>query len=177
MNRVLKFLGVSIFALFFVVLFSQPSFAMGESSRSKNKLGVYASLLSDPYPSLWGINVGYNFVDFIRVTAAYGSLSAAGVTVTAGNAGLKAFVPGWNFSPMVGANYSLVSTNANVINFGSINVVAPAGTNFNTMSISMGFDWQADGGFMLGGAYTLPIGNSIWASTGLIGIHLGYFFM
>jgi hypothetical protein len=56
-------------------------------------------------------------------------------------------------------------------------VAVPAGTNLNTMTLNIGFDWQTDGGFMLGGAYTLPMGNSTWANTSLVGIHVGYFFM
>lgn len=41
----------------------------GSSNRMTHRLGIYGTLLGDPWPSLIGANVGYNVMDFFRVHA------------------------------------------------------------------------------------------------------------
>lgn len=174
-----KFQNLGLIIALCLFLVSTNGFSSGKSgnSRANKKLGLYASLSSDPFPSLWGVNAGFNIASFLRFTAAYGSITLLTTSVSAFNVGAKAFVPGWNFSPVVGWNYNFISSNATSFIFGNQSVTNVTGSNLNTMTLNFGLDWQMDGGFLLGGTYTMPIGNALWNGASSVGFYIGFFFV
>jgi hypothetical protein len=133
-------------------------------------LGVYASILGDPVPSFFGVNLGYNLGDIARIHAGYGSLATGLVNGTAYGGGVKFFVPGWGFSPFVGAQYSVFNVDS------VLGVTLPGGVNSGAgvFSVGAGLDWQTSFGFHLSAGGYMPMGTS---SGQLIpGVNLGWFF-
>lgn len=130
-------------------------------ARSAHKFGFYFSLLGDPFPNLWGINLAYDLTNFMRINAGYGStsasvtsgLSTATITLMTLGGGVKFFVPHWNFSPVVGMNY----TNA------TVSVTGNAGTNnlyglsanASVVYANVGIDWQTHYGLDFGVGYDI----------------------
>jgi hypothetical protein len=176
MGRTFGILAFCLSVYFGATLTSPLARAADGGSRTLHRFGLYAGL-GDPFPSLWGIHAGYNLADFLRVTAGYGSFTYFTVNVTSMNVGVKGFVPGWKVSPMVGVNYNLISSNATTITVNTLTFANPAGTNLNALTLNLGVDWQTDGGFLLGGAYNLPVGNALWSGGSTFGIYIGYFFL
>src|SRR5512139_3045965 len=87
--------------------------ALAQSNRMKNRIGIHIGLIGDPFPTLIGFNANYNVVDWARVTAGYGSLTATAVggelKATTLGFGARFFVPDWNFTPVVGLSWATVS--------------------------------------------------------------------
>jgi hypothetical protein len=159
-----------------VFAFANSAFAYGEGSRAQHKFGFYGTVLNDPYPSLWGVNLGYNLTEFMRFTVGYGTLAVGTASVTSYNAGMKFFIPGWSFSPFAGANYNVISSTGSLA-FNGINMTYTPGTNLNTITASAGLEWQSEGGFILGAMLVMPFGNSVWNNTPLSGMYVGFFFI
>jgi len=164
-----------------VAFFAQSNLAWGAdgNSRSEHRFGLYFSILGDPFPSLWGINLAYNLASFMRIDAGYGSvsatfpdaLSAPTITLTSIAGGAKFFIPGWSFSPVAGINY----TNVNVSvtgNLGSNTVYGISGSTSFLYS-NFGFDWQTHYGLDIGFGYNLPFKAGVG---GLPYVTLGWFF-
>ncbi|MBY0471703.1 hypothetical protein K2X30_11105 [bacterium] len=149
---------------------SQP--AQAESHRMKHKIGILAGVLGDPYPSIISGNVAYNVLDFLRVQAGYGTGSAAGITVNSLGIGVRALVPDWNFSPMVGVSFVSNTVTIDVSQFiSAFNGFSVSGTT-SSLYIPFGFDWQTEGGFNLGFGASL----STKVSQVLPYITIGWFF-
>lgn len=165
-------LFVSIVALFMLLAVTT---AQGQSNRSREKLGIHIGLLGDPFPTLVGFNVDYNVMDWARVSAGYGSVSA---TVTGGKltastfgAGARFMVPDWNFTPVVGLSWATVSISAE----GTI-VVGDVGgfsTSASHLYATFGFDWQTGSGFNLGAGYNYSLKSGVG---GLPYVNLGWYF-
>jgi hypothetical protein len=132
--------------------------------RSVRRLGLYGALAGDPSPSLLGINVGFNLADFLQIHGGYGSTALGIINGTTVGAGAKLFIPDWNFSPTVGATYSLFKGDF-------LGLVAIDSTACTT--VQFGFDWQTGYGLYFG------FGGTMAATTGGTAtpyIQLGWFF-
>ena len=120
------------------------------SYRTSKRFGIHAGLLGDPFPTLLGYNVNFNAASFLRLTAGYGSISGTssdGTTIklsTMGG-GARLFVPGWNFSPVVGASWAKVTLSG--ISSSAISGFSADGSHIYATA---GFDWQAGNGFNFG---------------------------
>ncbi len=166
-SRVVGLLGlVTLFA------FSPDAFA---GSRDMKKFGIFGGLLGTPYPSLWGVNAGFNALSFVRVTGGFGSTSVSGTgytldaTTLGGEA--KFLIPNWNFSPSAAFGYSYVSatitgTGADLSSLGGL-----SGSDGATY-MAFGLDWQTNYGLNLGFDVKVPLA----AGTSLPGIYLGWYF-
>lgn len=174
--------------LLLAAAFAGPAFAApelstktlaGRSNRGLLSAGVYLSIMGDPYPSLAGANLAINVLDFLRLTAGIGGYTgAAGSSLGAGStaaaatsyaAGLRALMPGWSFSPMVGVSYTHLHmtsgpANANVQGFGASGEYWYA---------SMGLEWQSPNGFNVGAGCNVAM---LATGTALPYINIGYFF-
>ncbi len=166
-----------LFLLLSWVFFAgSQSHAGSDSSRKSKVAGLYGALMGDPYPSAWGINAGVNLFGFTRVHAGFGSLSILTANLTAMNVGLTVFVPNWNLSPFVSGGYNLISSNATAFIVNGVTVANAPGTNLGSFVVQFGLEWQSEGGFLLAGLYTLPVGNAVWNGAGAPGLHIGYMF-
>lgn len=153
-----------------------PVRAEGDS-RTAHRFGFYVDLLGDPYPSIAGLNLAYNIFSFLRVNGSYGipiSATSGSATISVGaiGAGAKAFVPGWNFSPTVGFNWSLLTATVTGTAASPLYGVTASGS-VSIMSLTLGFDWQTNSGFYFGGGYILPLANN---AGGTPYVNLGWFF-
>ncbi len=148
------------------------------SNRMKRRLGAYVGLFGDPYPTIVGINVAYNALDFLRVSGGLGQLSAsssfggadASATATTIGAGARFFVPGWSFSPVAGLGFAYV----NISQSGGMKVSV---NNFDSSGAhlygTIGVDWQAGNGFNVGGGYNLSFKSGVG---GQPYVNVGWFF-
>ncbi len=84
-------------ALSFSLVFSLALFVTSLCRAGSN--GVYLSLGGDPAPSTVGINGYYYLTDYLRANA--------GVGVVGIGIGLKAVMPGWEMTPVVGFGYAV----------------------------------------------------------------------
>lgn len=139
------------------------------SNRMHKKLGAYMSLLGDPSPTLVGVNAAYNVTDYMRVNAGFGHVSASlgdeSASLTTVGAGAKFFVPGWNFTPVLGANLAYAAFS------GDTSVGGLTSTGLNPY-LSVGFDWQARSGFNMG----LAMNISLAGADSNPCLNLGWFF-
>jgi len=160
------------------MLVTLSSFASeGGSSRTMHRFGLYVGFLGDPFPTLVGFNLGINLASFLRICGGYGTISASSVDATSGTTttlsattiggGARLFVPGWNFSPTVGASYARVNLS------GTGTTVGGFGASGSHTYLSAGFDWQANIGFNLGFGYNYSLLAGVG---GLPYINLGWFF-
>lgn len=169
----MKKLGlVSVFILLFC---AQSSFAFSE--RMDKKFGFHVGVIGEPFPSIIGVNLNYNIFDFLRVSAGYGSISTtqsgAELSATTIGAGLKTFIPGWSFSPMVGlswANVSMTVTgNASGLDVGGFT----AGRDGSHIYATFGIDWQTGLGLNLGAGYAYSFLDGVG---GLPFVYIGWYF-
>lgn len=137
----------------------QSSNADVDSNRSQKKLGAYISV-GEPMPAIVGANLAYNFTDYLRASAGYGSISVLGSSANIFGVGVRGMVPGWNFTPTIGVHWAEV-----MVNGLSIGGFDESGSHFYT---TFGFDWQTGGGFNLNAGYEV----SLRSATGS-GIYLG----
>ena len=156
---------------------NESTASAGLSNRMNNKLGAFVGIVGDPYPSILGVNVGYNVTDFMRASLGYGSIevttgmsvngssvATTSTKVTSVGAGLTGFMPGWNLSPTAGLHITNVSTEGD----GEIEVQGFQG-NGTLLYGSLGLDWQAGSGFNLAAGYNVPFGKGaggLYASAG-----------
>lgn len=120
------------------------------SHRMNNKIGIGTGF-GNPFPSIFGLNFGYNATDWLRIDAGFGELSvtsgASSASVKTYGAGADFLLPGWSFSPLGGLHVSSVdvskSANADI---------SVQGIDKSTTLIyaKAGIDWQSSGGFNFG---------------------------
>ena len=117
------------------------------SRRSEQRAAVTVGL-NDPVPAVAGISVGYNVLDFLRLTAGVGRFNSDyeynGITlktrsVTYG-AGVRFLVPGWNLSPVVGVSWATIATEGFPNDDHHVYAVG-------------GLEWQTDFGLNIGAGY------------------------
>ncbi len=146
-----------------------------DSARMTHPFGFYVDLLGDPAPSLWGVNLAYNLFDFMRVNASYGqavsvTLGSFSASMFSVGAGAKFMVPKWNFTPVVGLNWTQatvsVSGSTSIWGLSQSGSLACFGTN-------IGFDYLASSGFNFGAGVTILFAG---ISAGLPYLNLGWFF-
>ncbi len=166
--------------------FSPRAFATSEgtsttsvelSHRSDKKMGAYLGLLGDPHPTVLGINVAYNALDFMRASIGFGQVSVSSLSVdgngnfgteetsmTTVGVGTRFFVPGWSLTPTAGLGYSHV--------FLSSNTVSSSDYKANNIYLNAGFDWQAASGFNFGAGMNVSVNDGAPSAPY---INLGYF--
>jgi len=140
------------------------------SSRLVHRFGAYGSFVGDPVPSILGVNLGYNLGDIARIHAGVGSLAAGVINGMSYGGGAKFFVPGWNFSPFAGAQYTFLQLDS------VLGISLPGGVNSSAgvLSVGGGVDWQTGFGLNLSAGAYLPV-----ATTGaqlVPQVSLGWFF-
>ncbi len=147
-----------------------------EPSREEHPFGVELALLTEPFPSLWGINLSYNIIQWVRVTVGYGSFSATDAlsnykaTFTTIDANVKGFLAPWTFAPFLSLGYTHVSATITGVGTGVGGLTGAGSSPF----YGFGFDWQTHGGFNLGFEYQLT--SIDHTAIGLPGFYLGWFF-
>ncbi|MEP0823091.1 MAG: hypothetical protein HRF44_09610 [Ignavibacterium sp.] len=146
-----------------------------QSNRMKQKLGLHLGLVGDPFPTLTGANVNYNVTDFLRASAGYDSFS---VSVTGGDltastfgAGVRAMLPAWNFSPVLGLSWATVSVSAS--GTGVIGDTGGFSASASHLYATFGIDWQTGSGFNLGAGYNYSLKSGVG---GLPYVNLGWYF-
>ncbi len=145
-----------------------------QSNRMMRKAGVYLGILGDPFPTLVGVNLGYNAFDFMRITGGLGrvsaTLGASEASATTLGAGTRFFVPGWNLSPVAGLSFAYVSVSQTG---GAAVSVSNFGSSAAHIYATLGFDWQAASGFNVGAGYNLSFKGGVG---GLPYLNLGWYF-
>lgn len=177
--------------LFFTDAAIYPHLARGNSIRSQRPLGFHWGVLSDPFPTIAGMNMIFNVTDFVRVTAgaglsrwqAYlatpepfllGSLEY-NVTSLTGGTGVKIFVPSWNLSPNVGLNFSFIPG----FGTGTFSFLGQSVTSHTQHAINLyanaGLEWITPFGLQFGAGINFPFFGPF---TNLIRpyAHLGFMF-
>ena len=166
--RFKKFLIISLILIGSISVFADDA-GMSQTtarSREEKKLGMYVSILGDPFPSIYSVNGAYNINDHFRanlgvgmkfVIAAYGGYTFGG--------GIKYFfLPNSNFSPVAGVNLTTIITENPRSGSRSADLMG---------STNLGIDWQLASGLDLGA------GANLAESSGLVVIpyiNLGWFF-
>ena len=159
----MKSLKKTLLALIMTALLGTTSvFAAEGSSRSVKKLSFAFSMLSDPYPNISALNVGYNVSPWLQLHGGYGS-SSYGV-------GARLFVPSWNLSPFVGVGYSILNVTS-ALTVGTTTI----SESFNTPYWSAGLEWQTHYGLLLGVTYNTGLTGAL-AGIPLPGFRLGWTF-
>jgi hypothetical protein len=169
------FLMISIIVL--VGLLGQD--VKAQSNRSEKKFGAHLGLLGDPFPTLLGINLDYNALDFLRVTAGYGSITVSGsgtgtsgeLTATTIGAGVRLMVPDRNFTPVAGLSWATVSVEATGTSV--TGTVGGFGASASHLYATIGFDWQTSSGFNIGAGYNLSLKSGVG---GLPYVNIGWYF-
>lgn len=173
MNHRKGFCAVAI-ALALTIVFLSPH-SNAQSNRMEHKFGFHLGLLGDPFPTLLGLNLDYNVVDWARVTAGYGSVSAdvtgGKLTATTFGAGVRAMVPNWNVTPVVGLSFASVSVSAS--GTAVTGDVGGFSASASHLYATFGIDYQAGIGFNVGAGYNLSLKSGVG---GLPYINLGWFF-
>lgn len=137
------------------------------SHRATRKLGILAAL-NDPVPAVWGVSIGWNVTELLRLTAGTGGFSSdydmGGFvlktrSVTYG-AGARLMVPGWNLTPIVGLGWATISTEGFT-------------DDSNHFYATAGVEWQTSLGLTLGAGYDQSFDSKIG---GLPYLNVGWFF-
>ncbi len=154
--------------------------------RMERQFGLVLGLISDPFISEFGFSADYNVAHSLRLTGSLGFLyipnsaqatyvngtetSSGGATLagTSFGFGVKALVPGWEFSPVIGLNLAQTSLYIPPI-FGT------TGSSYNLLLIyaNAGFDYQAKDGFDFGFGFDEALNISLIPIPGL---NIGKFF-
>jgi len=128
---------------------NQSTSTVTPDNRLTKRLGAYVGVLGDPHPTLFGFNVAYNVLDYLRASIGYGSVSVGDLSLTTIGAAAKFMVPGWNLSPTGTLGYSHVSMNGFVADYGE-----------NNIYVGLGGDWQAGNGFNLGAGFNVSLNGA-----------------
>jgi len=180
-------INISLLSLLLILNLTFFQTAHADDNRSNEPFGLYLS--SGPY-ELFSLNAAYNLDRFLRVTGGLGyshyvAVSSVGsgpsfteIIVDSGindavlDASLKAMVPHWEFSPVIGLGLSNLTT------------LNPYGTYLPDILFTyaiIGFDYQAKDGFDMGLEICFPfydiIDGTPFNDFGSIGrINIGEFF-
>jgi hypothetical protein len=128
-----------------------------QSNRLANKTGITTGI-GNPFPSIFGVNVSYNVLDYLRASIGFGEISVSGIDSSASvkttGIGADVMVPGWNLSPTAGLHISKVDVSASGGGSLSIQGIEESTTLVYAQG---GLDWQAQGGFNLGLGQTVGL--------------------
>lgn len=146
------------------------------SDRMIKRAGAYLGVLGDPFPTLVGVNLGFNIFDFLRVHGGVGKISSStsfgtssvSASATTVGAGARLFVPGWNLSPTLGLGAAAVLYTSD----GAAIRVQGFDASGAHVYGSFGLDWQTASGFNLGLGYNISFRSGIG---GLPYLNLGWF--
>ncbi len=137
-----------------------------DSARMSRRLGFGVGV-ADPYPGILGLNAAFNVIDMVRVDVGYAEVSVLGASATTLGIGGKAFVPGWNLSPIAGLHFAHVSYSGDGLTVNGFN--ESGGHVYG----SIGIDYQSSIGFNGGIGYHFSFRSEIPASAY---VQLGWFF-
>ncbi|HEY6951801.1 MAG TPA: hypothetical protein VI758_05305 [Bacteroidota bacterium] len=169
-----KRIFASLIAVALLVVALSPA-SFGQSNRTKDRFGLHLGLLGDPFPTLIGFNADYNLTDWARLTAGYGSVKASvtggDLTATTFGGGVRAMVPNWNFTPVVGLSFASVSVTAT--GTGVSGDVGGFSGSASHLYATFGLDYQAGIGFNVGAGYNFSLKSGVG---GLPYVNLGWFF-
>ena len=173
MKRGIRIVVLLVSATFLVSSLSQEMCA--QSARTEHKFGLHLGLLGDPFPTLLGINGDYNITDWGRLTAGYGSVSVdvAGGTISATTfgGGIRAMVPNWNITPVLGLSVASVSVSySSPLITGDVKGFAASTTH---LYVTFGLDYQAGIGFNVGLGFNYSLKSGVG---GLPYVNLGWYF-
>jgi hypothetical protein len=175
MTKNLKFAGL-LTVLFFGLAVGPAATAAHASSRDTKKFGFYGSLLSNPFPSLWGANLIFHLNRYVSFHGGYGSsptfnfgsISFSGYNI---GAGARLHPLDWDFSPFVGGTFSILNITGNFTLGGT---AYSAGTSTTIFGLQAGLEWQTKFGLLIGLMYNIPLG--VWQSLAAPGGYLGWVF-
>lgn len=150
MNKIRKYVsGLSARSLFIFSLICSTSVCAEEmSNRELHRFGINAGF-GDPFPTIMCGGLEYNVSSFLRFVVGAGALdvtwnSPSGYLYESGGetvgGGFRLFVPGWNFSPMLGAEYAAVFLNSQPVVDSTYYFTASRGSHIYAI---VGIDWQA----------------------------------
>jgi len=164
-------------------------------NRADRPFGICFEFDNDPMVSDYGICAAYNATNYLRLTGSVGYLNETIVTTTTSNGisttsdspgesgvalgfGVKALMPHWEFSPVIGLNFS--ETFVNLPPYEAFFYIpnGAGGGNYNLFLIytNVGFDYQTKGGFNLGLVINIPLNNSDFNTYVFPGLYIGKFF-
>ena len=173
----------TVFLSIMVCLFISAS-SIQASSRSSNNIGISLDLAGHPHPALLAYNLSWHPFDRLRIGAGMGSLSKSGTTfvgglptaykLTVATKGIHSllFLFDSNFTPFVGAGYSIVSVTADVEAL-SEKLSGLSLGDYKFSYFSVGIDWVTDGGFNISLGYNKSSRSEV---PGLPYISLGLYF-
>lgn len=149
------------------------------SNRAEKPWGV-ALALGAPHPSLAGITGSYNLNDWSRAEVAYGSVQVTSgwtfdengmheekASIDTLGAGIKFFVPGWNFSPTGGLHVSSLTYSGD----GLVEVQGYKKSGVYAYG-TVGADWLSADGYSVNFGANIALGGG--SGGGYAGV--GYFF-
>jgi hypothetical protein len=143
-------------------------------SRDVDKVGIFFGFIGAPFPSIFGVNAGYNAASFLRGSVGVGFTNVSDPTLTVKattlNAEAKALIPGWNFSPTAALGFSHVSMT--VTGTGDTSALGGLTGSGSAFYAGPGIDWQTGYGFNLGFEYKILFKTS----DGLPSIYFGWYF-
>ncbi len=90
-----------------------------------------------------------NLSGWIRPYATYGAITQNALTASSVGGGIRAYVPGWSFSPMVGMELVWVSADSTGT-VGGFTFSTSSSSILHT-SIQFGLEWQMQNGLLIGG--------------------------
>lgn len=158
------------------ISFSAFSNVAHAGARSEHKIGLFAGIITEPFPSMYGFNAGYNILDFLRASAGIGFLNYTDpsytLDVTTLNLDVKAFIPEIAFSPFVMIGVSKVS----LVVAGTdpdLSALGGFGASGSSVVFGGGIDWQTHVGFNIGVSYKYV---TIGEGGGLPGLYVGWYF-
>lgn len=108
------------------------------SVRRCRKLGLDLNLLGEPYTSVFGTSLHWNFTDFFRASASFNLPGAA--------LGIKLLFPEINVSPLVGVSLSYTLSN---------------GEFFGAWTLPIGIDWTDDSGLHVGAGVNVALYRTV----------------
>ncbi len=150
------FRTAALVVLFLCVnVFGEAEIGASRSLRVKKRAGVMLGL-NDPVPAVLGLSVGYNVLDFFRLTAGVGRfnsdynyngyvLKTKSITYGAGG---RFLIPGINLSPILGASWATIATEGFPNDDHHVYLVA-------------GIEWQLEFGLNLGAGYEQSFDSKI----------------
>ncbi|OFZ22114.1 MAG: hypothetical protein A2X94_08800 [Bdellovibrionales bacterium GWB1_55_8] len=138
---------VFLFILF--CAFSETEQAAADTARTARPFGFYVGAASEPWPSILSINLAYNVLDQLRITAGtgtmfFGSSQGAGIKYIA--------MPEKPVSLIAGIN--VARTRISDFLSGGFGLQPGADEIMWNTNVNFGIDWQAQNGFNLGAGLT-----------------------
>jgi hypothetical protein len=139
--------------------------ARNESIRAERRLGALVGIV-DPYPSLIGLLVGWQFSASLRGELGVGRQNLDLSHLTTWAVGVKFFVPHWNLSPFASVHVAAVSHEGAtpIMGFSRSGAHAYGG---------IGVEWMTEEGFTAGLGYRVSTKGS---TSSMPMLEVGWFF-